>query len=293
MATWAALIFGGLIVVFVPQDAFEVMLLPTRVQRRARMVRVFFRTTWSLWTTAARVWPPGDRRERFLSIYGALSMMILFILWAGLLIMAFGLIQWALQPPAMRPSSLGEQTYKSGVTFFTLGFGDVVPRNGRVHLDGRDTGPVGRRDQFGLLSVAVTKVALGIGRHMKAGVLEGRRILVVEDEEMIAMLLEDYLMDLGCEVAGHATTVAGALGLVEQAQPFDAALLDMNLCGELVTPVANALSAAGIPFCFMTGLGADAATGFAEAPTIGKPFDQGGLRSALIGLFSKAEAAKA
>ena len=127
---------------------------------------------------------------------------------------------------------------------------------------------------------------------MDAGVLEGRRILVVEDEEMIAMLLEDYLMDLGCEVAGHATTVAGALGMVDQALPMDAALLDMNLGGELVTPVANALSLAGVPFCFMTGMGADAATGFAEAPTLGKPFDQSGLRNALVGLFTKVEAAK-
>ena len=107
------------------------------------------------------------------------------------------------------------------------------------------------------------------------------------------MLLEDYLLDLGCAVAGHATTVAGALGLVAKVDALDAALLDMNLGGELVTPVADALSAAGIPFCFMTGMGAVAATGFVDAPTIGKPFDQGGLRNALIGLFTRIEAAKA
>ena len=127
---------------------------------------------------------------------------------------------------------------------------------------------------------------------MNADLLDGRRILVVEDEEMIAMLLEDYLMDMGCKVAGHAVSVAGAISLLEEAKPFDAALLDMNLRGELVTPVAEALSAASVPFCFMTGLGADAATGFPNAPTIGKPFDQAGLRAVLTQLFSEAEVAK-
>ena len=151
MVSWAALIFGGLVLAFVLQDAFEVMLLPRRVQRRARMVRVYFRATWAVWTTAARAWPPGDRRERFLSVYGALSMMVLFILWAGLLILAFGLIQWAVQPSAPRPSSLGEQTYMSGVTFFTLGFGDVVPRNGVGRVMAVLEAGVG----FGLMAVVI------------------------------------------------------------------------------------------------------------------------------------------
>jgi DNA-binding response OmpR family regulator len=127
---------------------------------------------------------------------------------------------------------------------------------------------------------------------MDVGVLTGRRILIVEDEEMIAMLLEDYLLDFGCELAGHAGTVAAALELIDQTPRLDAALLDMNLRGELVTPVATALVAAHVPFCFMTGLGADAATGFANAPTIGKPFDQAALRAALIQLWSTAAAAK-
>ncbi len=127
---------------------------------------------------------------------------------------------------------------------------------------------------------------------MDADGLKGRRILLVEDEEMIAMLLEDYLLDFGCEIAGHATTVAAAIRLVEQAQPFDAALLDMNLQGELVTPVAAALSIARIPFSFMTGMGAGAATGFPGAPTLGKPFEQGQLRTVLTRMFSEAEATK-
>jgi DNA-binding response OmpR family regulator len=134
---------------------------------------------------------------------------------------------------------------------------------------------------------------IGDGVQMVADGLEGRRILIVEDEEMIAMLLEDYLQDFGCEVAGHATTVAAAISLIGEAGKLDAALLDMNLRGELVTPVAAKLAAANIPFCFMTGLGAGAATGFPDAPTIGKPFDQAQLKAALTRLFSKADAASA
>lgn len=151
MVPWAALISGVLIFVFVLQDAFEVMLLPRRVQRRARMVRIYFRATWAIWTTAARAWPPGAKRERFLSIFGALSMMVLFILWAGLLIVAFGLIQWAAQPQGAQISSLGEQTYMSGVTFFTLGFGDVVPHNGVGRVLAVLEAGVG----FGLMAVVI------------------------------------------------------------------------------------------------------------------------------------------
>jgi hypothetical protein len=115
-----------LIVVF--QDAFEVMLLPRRVQRRLRLMRVFFEVTWSGWTWFARRIKPGQRRERFLSVFGALSMMTLFACWATGLITGFGVLEWALQSGP--PSSLGEQLYMSGVTFFTLGYGDVVPHSG-------------------------------------------------------------------------------------------------------------------------------------------------------------------
>ena len=104
------------------------------------------------------------------------------------------------------------------------------------------------------------------------------------------MLLEDYLRDFGCEIAGHATTVAAAITLLDQVRPIDAALLDMNLRGELVSPVAQALTAIGVPFCFMTGHGANAATGYPGAPTLGKPFDQARLRSALTQLLSKVAA---
>ena len=82
--------------------------------------------------------------------------------------------------------------------------------------------------------------------------LSGRRILVVEDEMMVLMLIEDMLSDLGCEAVTTAATVPQALTLIG-AQVFDAAMLDMNLNGDKTTSVADALSARDVPFFFSTG----------------------------------------
>ena len=131
--------------ILVLQDAFEVMLLPRRVHRRVRLMRFFFKVTWAIWSRMAGHRAAGASRERFLSIYGPLSMLVLFALWAAGLIVAFGLIEWALQTPAGERSPVGEQIYMSGVTFFTLGYGDVVPRGGAARF------------------VAVTEAGTGIG----------------------------------------------------------------------------------------------------------------------------------
>ncbi len=131
-----ALIAGLVLMVIVLQDAFEVMLLPRRVKRRWRLVRLYFRGTWAIWSALARTTHTTSRRERFLSIYGPMAMMFLFGLWAGTLIVSFGLIEWSVQAAhgGRVISDLGEQLYMSGVTFFTLGYGDVVPHTalGRV-----------------------------------------------------------------------------------------------------------------------------------------------------------------
>ena len=114
------------------QDAFEVMLLPRRVQRRWRLTRVFFVGAWGVWAWLAGRIAPGQRRERFLGTFGALAMMALFMCWATGLIVAWGVVEWAVQSGPHSP--LVEQIYMSGVTFFTLGYGDVVPHSltGRV-----------------------------------------------------------------------------------------------------------------------------------------------------------------
>ena len=114
------------------QDAFEVMLLPRRVMRRVRLSGTYFRLAWAAWKGLARVLPPGPTREAWLSHFGALSMLGLFVLWAGLLICCFGAAFWSLQET--RHSPLAEQIYMSGVTFFTVGYGDVAPTRASTRL---------------------------------------------------------------------------------------------------------------------------------------------------------------
>jgi hypothetical protein len=126
----AALLLGVALIVLVLQDAFEVMLLPRRVKRRHRFTAAYFNLAWAGWVAIARVFLPGPRKERFLSVFGPLSMALLFMLWALGLIAGFGLAQWSAQQTAGLPPAfdLARAIYLSGVTFFTLGYGDVVPK---------------------------------------------------------------------------------------------------------------------------------------------------------------------
>ena len=146
-----ALLAGLALMAVIVQDAFEVMLLPRRVIRRWRLVRAFFRTTWTAWASIGRALPAGPGRERFLSIYGPLSMALLFSLWAAGLILAFALVQWALQFQGGHGPDFGQQVYFSGVTFFTLGYGDVLP-----HGDWSRTAAVVEAGAgFGLIAVVI------------------------------------------------------------------------------------------------------------------------------------------
>jgi hypothetical protein len=108
-------------------DAFEVMLLPRRVKSRLRIVRIFFRFTWLLWSGLARRIRSADTRHNYLSLYGPLSMVLLLMVWAGGLIVGFGTLYWALGTDRFAWTSWPNQLYFSGVTFFTLGYGDLVP----------------------------------------------------------------------------------------------------------------------------------------------------------------------
>lgn len=114
--------------------------------------------------------------------------------------------------------------------------------------------------------------------------LTGCRILVVEDEAAISMLLEDMLLDFGCEVVGPAARLASALEMVRE-EAFDLAILDVNLAGEPIYPVAQALAERGLPFVFSTGYGsAGIAEAFRDRPVVQKPFSQGDLKRTLLGV---------
>jgi CheY-like chemotaxis protein len=107
------------------------------------------------------------------------------------------------------------------------------------------------------------------------------RVLVVEDEMLLGILLEGMLTELGHEVATIAARVSNALTAVES-EIFDLAILDVRLQGESVVPVADALAAKGLPFIFATGYGRN---GLPEAyrskPVLQKPFSQSDLQRAL------------
>ena len=113
-----------------------------------------------------------------------------------------------------------------------------------------------------------------------------QRFLIVEDEFMIAMILEDYLGDIGFEAKWQADNIPDALALIAANPDIDGAILDVNLHGEPVRPVADALNARGVPFCFITGYGAGAATGYPDAPIISKPFDMETFQATIQMLMS-------
>jgi CheY-like chemotaxis protein len=119
--------------------------------------------------------------------------------------------------------------------------------------------------------------------------LDGKRILVVEDEALIAAMVEDMLMELGATVVGPASSIAQALVLVNS-DDFDAAVLDVNIRSEQVDPVAEILMARNVPIVFATGYGASA-HGVQYAPVIEKPYTleklANALTSALLAAASK------
>lgn len=120
--------------------------------------------------------------------------------------------------------------------------------------------------------------------------LAGKRILLIEDEPLVAMDLEELIRGAGCRIAATAATVAAARDAVETT-PCDAALLDANLGGEAVDEIAAALTRKGIPFAFATGHGRDALpAAFREAPLIGKPFEPEQVLAVLADLVGRGAA---
>ncbi len=112
--------------------------------------------------------------------------------------------------------------------------------------------------------------------NVSDGPLAGVRILLVEDETLVAMLLEDMIAELGGTVVASASRVAGALEVVKNSgSGLDLAVLDVNLGGEEAFPVAEALAERGVPFAFSTGYGNSGLPDpWRSRPTLQKPFTQ-------------------
>ncbi len=122
---WIAALAGIVLLAAFASDAFEVMLLPRRVRRQLRPVRLFFNASWYLWSKVAIRIKRGKQRDAFLSTYGPLSMVLLLSIWALGFIFSFALVQWALQ--GSQGGTFLATLYFSGATFFTVGYGDVLP----------------------------------------------------------------------------------------------------------------------------------------------------------------------
>ncbi|RZJ41541.1 MAG: response regulator, partial [Brevundimonas sp.] len=113
--------------------------------------------------------------------------------------------------------------------------------------------------------------------------LSGRRVLIVEDESLVAMLLETILEDMGCTPVGPAANIDEGLRLATDGERLDAALLDVNVAGRQVFPVAEALKERGIPFVFSTGYGEGGLPDeWRGQRTIQKPFTEAAVRDALM-----------
>ena len=114
-----------------------------------------------------------------------------------------------------------------------------------------------------------------------------RRILVVEDETMIAMMVEDFLTELGWDVVGPAGSLDIALAMARDAD-IDAALLDVNLNGRDSFAAADILGGRNIPFVFASGYGGDGmARRFGNVPIVTKPFHRDDLDRALHQAMAK------
>ena len=132
-----AVIFGIVLILLVALDAFETIILPRRVARRFRLVRLITFVIQLGWKSLGYVTRAGARRESILSYLGPLSLLALFGFWAVLFVFGFALLLWGLALPLNAPDKVTSFTtylYLSGTTFFTLGLGDITPLPGVARL---------------------------------------------------------------------------------------------------------------------------------------------------------------
>ncbi len=168
----------GLVLLFATLwDAFETIILPRRVTRSLRFVRLFYRVTWTIWSGIARRIRDTKLRERSLSYYGPLSLLGLFATWMLILIVVFAMLQFAAGSSVNvsgEAPSFKTDLYMSGTTFFTLGLGDVTPRTSLARVI--TVGEAGTG--FGLLAIVISYLPTLYGafsqRELNISLLDAR-----------------------------------------------------------------------------------------------------------------------
>ena len=214
-----ATIPGLALILIILWDAFETIILPRRVTRRLRLTSVFYRTMWSLCSGLVRAMRNRKRREKYLGTFGPLSLLMLLALWAAGLITGYAMLHWGLETQLNLPGETGKFAtyfYISGETFFTLGYGDIVPQ---LAL-GRAIAVIEAGNGFGLLAIVIgylpvlyqsfsrrevnialldaragspSSAAEMLRRHGEGGQLQDLNLVLHEWEHWSAELLESHL----------------------------------------------------------------------------------------------------
>src|ERR1700688_1965810 len=199
---------AGLFILFATLwEAFETIILPRRVTRPFRLVRIFYRLTWTAWAALNRLIYSKKVRDAHLSYYGPLSLLGLFATWATLLVLAFAMLHWAagsaINAPGETPT-FRTDFYLSGTTFFTLGLGDVTPRTTLAKAITVIEGGTG----FGFLGLMISYLPTLYGafsqRELNISLLDARagsppaaaellrRHAQFEDSEVLVPFLRDW-----------------------------------------------------------------------------------------------------
>src|SRR4029453_13311788 len=155
---WIGVVVAAALIFIVFVDAFEAVVLPRRIKHNYRLARLFYQSAWVVWRAVSQLLPRGRWRSGFLSVFGPLSLFGLLGIWAVGLILGFALLHWSFQTALALPGEgddhFATYFYFSGTTFFTLGYGDIVPTRpwGRA-LSGAESG-IG----FGFLAIVISYV---------------------------------------------------------------------------------------------------------------------------------------
>jgi hypothetical protein len=214
-----AVIPGLALILIILWDAFETIILPRRVTRRFRLTSVFYRSIWTICSRLVRAMRNGKRREKYLGVFGPLSLLMLLTLWAVGLILGYATVHWGLSTRLNIPDESGRfatYIYISGETFFTLGYGDIVP----AQTLGRVIAVIEAANGFGLLAIVIgylpvlyqafsrrevnislldaragspSSAAEMLRRHGESGRLEDLNLVLHEWEHWAAELMESHL----------------------------------------------------------------------------------------------------
>ncbi len=210
-------------------DAFETVVLPRRVTRHFKLTAWFYRQTWIPWRGVARHIKTTSRQQNFLGYFGPLSLILLLGFWAAGLILGFALMQYGIgghEQLSGEPLTFGKIIYHSGETFFTLGYGDIVPTSGAARALSVIEAGMG----FAFLGVVIGYIPVVYAsfsrREIQISMLDARagsppsavELLVrlagrSEDPGVDQRVLDEVLAGLGAlggRVAGEPDFVSGA-----------------------------------------------------------------------------------